>query len=114
MWSRIRFDLVNKRCPLCSKEVFGTTKEHQFIRMYFSTDNSDEKAINQLNIKINTMPKEMQKLQDQTREHNALKQQHIEAKEENQRTRELISLLHEKFNILKVELSMAKMALKKN
>lgn len=60
------------------------------------------------------MPKEMQKLQDQTREHNALKQQHIEAKEENQRTRELISLLHEKFNILKVELSMAKMALKKN
>lgn len=60
------------------------------------------------------MSKEMQKLQDQTKEYNALKQQHMEAKEEIQRSRELISLLHEKFNNLKVELSMAKVDLKKN
>ena len=60
------------------------------------------------------MSKEMQKLQDQTKEYNALKQQHMEDKEEIQRSRELISLLHEKFNNLKVELSMVKVDLKKN
>ncbi|KAL9537591.1 hypothetical protein MBANPS3_011643 [Mucor bainieri] len=104
---------VSKRCPLCSQDVFGTTQEQQFIRMYLSTDNSDEKIINQLNFKVKTLSEEIQKLQHQAKDHNELKQNYNDTKKELERSRDLITLLHEKFNNLKVELSMAKMDLSK-
>ncbi|KAK4516437.1 Cytochrome b5 heme-binding domain-containing protein [Mucor velutinosus] len=81
--------------------------------MYFSTDNSDEKTINQMNLKMKKLYEEMQRLQEQAREYNTLKQQHTEAKEDLQRSRELITLLHEKYSNLRLELSMAKADLAK-
>ncbi|GAN01049.1 hypothetical protein MAM1_0004c00480 [Mucor ambiguus] len=104
---------MSKRCPLCSQDVFGTTHEQQFIRMYFSTDDSDEKIITQLKFKINKISEEIQKMQNQAKEHDALKQEHIQVKKELQRSRELITLLHEKYNDLRVELGMAKVDLAK-
>lgn len=81
--------------------------------MYFSTDNSDEKTISQLKFKINTLSEEVQKHQRQARNFTALEQLHTETKEELQRSRELITLLHEKYNNLRVELSMARVDLSK-
>ncbi|CAO0795458.1 unnamed protein product [Mucor circinelloides] len=104
---------VNKRCPLCQQDVFGTTQEQQLIRMYFSTDNSDEKTINQLKFKIKNMSTEMQQLHNQTKELKALTKKHTEVKQELERSRELITLLHEKYSSLKVDFSMAKLDLSK-
>lgn len=100
---------VGKKCPLCNQDIFGSTQQEQFIRTYFSTNNSDEKAIRQLKHQLSTVSGEVQKWQSQQNEYCALKTKLEEVQNELKRSRELISLLHEKYSNLKIEASMAKL-----
>ena len=105
---------VNKKCPLCNQDIFGSTQQEQFIRTYFSTDDADEKATRKLKQQLSTASAEVRRLQSQQNEYSELKVKHGEIQTELERSRELISLLHEKYNNLKIEASMAKLDYQKH
>ena len=100
---------VDRKCPLCNQDIFGSTQQEKFIRTYFSTDDADEKATRKLKQQLGTASAEVRRLQSQQNEYSELKVRYGVVRNELQRSRELISLLHEKYNNLKIEANMAKL-----
>ncbi|KAI8642530.1 hypothetical protein BD408DRAFT_443411 [Parasitella parasitica] len=104
---------INKRCPQCKQDIFGSTQQEQFIKMYLSTDDSDEKDARLLKSQINAAAAEIRSLKSQRSDYTALAVRYSETEKELKRSRELISLLHEEFNNLKIDASMARMDIRR-
>ncbi|CEP07758.1 hypothetical protein [Parasitella parasitica] len=77
--------------------------------MYFATDNSDDKTIKLIQSQVAASAAEIRSLKNRSSDYDDLVNSLKETREELKRSRELVSLLHEKLNDMKIEASMTSM-----